>query len=158
MSMRNNRPWTQQELDEYGKEYCIILQNRVQKHRRESNNRRYGQWDIPKVVVACASRIAPFDKERGHNCENLRNPHPVLHASYPSVKNEYDPPQYPGEPHYPEGHCAEPHAAHRVLNQMDGYGKRVQIADLEFGNAYSVKYETIKPYCATCKLTFPQLR
>lgn len=98
--MRNNRPWTQQELDEYGKEYYRILQDRVQKHRRESNNRRYGQWDIPKVAAACASRIAPFDKERGHNCENLWNPHPTLHASYPSVKNEQNPPQYPGELHY----------------------------------------------------------
>lgn len=144
-------------MDEYGIEYCHILRDRVQKHRREGNC-RYGQWDIPKVVIACASKSAPFDKERGHNCANLRNPHPTLYASYPSVKNEQNPPEYPDEPHYPEGHCAEPHAAHKVLNRMDEYGRPVQIADLEFGHAYCVKYETVKPPCATCKLTFPQLR
>lgn len=156
--MRNNRQWSQHELDEYGKEYCLILRERVQKHRRQGNNKQYGQWDIPKVAVACASTVVPYEKERGHNCANLYNPHPKLYTSYPSVKNEQNPPQYPNEPHYPEGHCAEPHAAHRVLNKMDVYNRPIQIADLAFGKAYSVKYLIIKEYCATCKLTFPQLR
>ena len=89
--MRNNRPWTQLELDEYGKEYCKILQNRVQKHRWKGKNRHYGQWVIPIVAVACASKIAPFVKERGHNCENLMNPHSTLYASYPSVKKRTKP-------------------------------------------------------------------
>lgn len=154
--MKNNHTWTQKEIDRYGQDYCIILRERVIKHRKEGKIRK-GQWDIPKVAVACASTVAPYEMERGHDCADLRNPHPILRASYPSVKNDPNAPKYPSEPHFAEGHCAEPHAAHKVLNIMKRYQPNIRIADLQFGNAYVVKYLTVKDYCATCKLTFPQL-
>ena len=155
--MKSNRPWAQQDIDNFGKDYCLILRDRVKEHRQHGNIRR-GQWDIPRVAAACASNTSPYVMERGHNCADLRNPHQTLKSSYPSVKNEQWAPQYPGEPHYSEGHCAEPHAAHKVLNEMDKCHHPIQIQNLQFGKAYEVKYITEKANCATCKLTFPQLR
>ena len=155
--MRNNHPWTQEEIDNYGRDYGLILRDRVREHRKHGKIRK-GQWDIPRVAVACASSVAPYVMDRGHNCADLRKPHQTLRASYPSVKNEQGAPQYPGEPHYSEGHCAEPHAAHKVLNDMDKWHQPIQIRNLQFGKAYDVKHLTVRAYCATCKLTFPQLR
>lgn len=155
--MKNNCQWRQQEINRYGLDYCLILRKRVIKHRKEGQLRK-GQWDIPKVAVACASNVAPYEMDRGHNCADLQNPHPTLKASYPSIKREQNAPKYPGEEHFAEGHCAEPHAAQRVLNEMTRLHKPIKIEDLQFGIAYSVKHLTVKSYCATCKLTFPQLR
>lgn len=115
-------------------------------------------WDIPRVAVACSSLKAPYHAERNRNCSDLRNPHPTLFASYPSQRNKKNMPSYPYEPHYQEGHCAEPHAAHKLLKVMDKYNRSIGISDISFGKAFSVKDNLEKPYCATCKQTFSQLR
>lgn len=158
--MKKDHPWTQRELDNYGKEYCTSLCDRVKRHRTNGDikSMQTDAWDIPRVAVACSSTLAPYIGERGRNCSDLQNPHPTLEASYPSNRHEKNMPSYPNEPHYHEGHCAEPHAAHRLLNEMDIHGTPIQIADIHFGKAYSVKNSTVKPPCATCKQTFPQLR
>lgn len=158
--MRKNRQWTQDELDNWGKEFCDSLYRRVVNHRKHGDigTMKTDAWDIPRVAVACSSTVAPFIGVRGRNCSNLRNPHPTLSASYPSNRREPNMPTYPGEPHYAEGHCAEPHAAQKLLNSMDSAGSGIGIANIHFGKAFSVKNNTLKPACATCKQTFPQLR
>lgn len=158
--MTKNRPWEQQELDNYGKDYCDSLYTRVKKHRTHGiiTSMQTDAWDIPRVAVACSSKQSPYIGERGRNCSDLIKPHPTLKAYYPSIRHERNMPTYPGEPHYSEGHCAEPHAAHKLLNEMENAGLPIQIADIHFGKAYSVKNSTVKPPCATCKQTFPQLR
>lgn len=158
--MKKNHPWSQRELDNWGREFSDSLYHRVVKHRRHGDikSMQTDAWDIPHVAVACSSTVAPFIGERGKNCSDLRSPHPTLFASYPSNRHEPNMPTYPGEPHYSEGHCAEPHVAHQLLNQMDKAGQPIKIADIHFGKAFSVKNDTVKPACATCKQTFLQLR
>lgn len=157
--MKKNHPWTQQELDGYALEYATNQCKRVKNYRKHGDiGSQSILWDIPRVSVACASKVAPFHGERDRNCSNLRNPHRTLYNSYPSVKKETNPPSYPNEPHYAEGHCAEPHAAHRLLNTMDLCHKPICIADIQFSTAFKVKDGIPIAYCATCKLTFPQLR
>ena len=153
--MKNNRQWTIGELNNDARVYARTIISRV--HRcRVSKCGRY--WDIPRVVVACASQKAPFHLKHAYCCCDLHHPHPTLFAAYPSQNNPQSIPQYPGEPHFAEGHCAEPHSAHKLLNAMDREGCPIQIGNIQFSNAYVVKDEIIKPYCATCKQTFPQLR
>lgn len=158
--MKKNHPWTQNELDNYGREYCDALCNRVKKHRKHGDisSMKTDAWDIPRVAVACSSDWPPFIGERGRNCSDLQNPHPALRVSYPSNRHELNMPTYPGEPHYHEGHCAEPHAAHKLLNKMDEYHVALPVYEIHFGTAFSVKNSMPVPYCATCKQTFPQLR
>lgn len=158
--MKKNHPWTQRELDKYGKDYCASLCARVRRHRAHGDitSMQTDAWDIPRVAVACSSIKAPYIGERGRNCSDLMQPHPTLKANYPSIRHERYMPRYPREQHFQEGHCAEPHAAHKLLNEMEKQGRPIRILDIHFGKAYSVKNGTVKPPCATCKQTFPQLR
>jgi len=154
------RQWTQSELDSYGKEYCAILRKSIKNHRKKRmpDITKTDKWDIPRVAVACSSTVSPYYRVRGRNASTLKNPHPTLYATYPSVKKDVNPPAFPGEPHYQEGHCAEPHAAHKLLNRMDRRRIRMNINEIMFGKAYHVCNSVEIAYCATCKLTFPQLR
>lgn len=144
------------------KQYCSFLFKRLKKNRIDDsmpNRSKYG-FNIPKVVVSCTSDVAPYLICRGRNNKTLQNPHPTLQAAYP-------PHRYNGQPlnksipkvdYYPVGHCAEPHAAHILLNNMDGRGKSIKINNIIFSLAYNVKNQSVVPYCGTCRLTFPQLK
>lgn len=157
--MTRNQRWSQRELDIKAKDYCAILRRRVMNYRKQGDikSTKTDSWDIPRVAVACASKVSPYLCARGRNCSNLIHPHPILLASYPSVKRDPQTPAYPLEPHFAEGHCAEPHAANKLLNKM-AKKRFINISDILFGKAFSVKNSLEKPYCATCKQTFPQLR
>lgn len=152
--MKRAQQRTKQELNLDARQYAGHLIRLV--HKCRVGKGRY--WDIPRVVVACASLKSPFILKHAHSCESVKHPHSTLSSSYPSQRNEPGMPKYPREAHFPEGHCAEPHAAHKLLNAMDKARQPIQISDILFGSAISVINGTVKPYCATCKQTFPQLR
>lgn len=59
-------------MDNYGRDYGLILRDRVREHRKHGKTRK-GQWDIPRVAVACVSDVALYEMDRGHNCADLRN-------------------------------------------------------------------------------------
>ena len=62
-----------------------------------------------------------------------------------------------GVPCWEPGHCAEPHAAHALLNTMNKNGVILQIKDIQFGVAFDIISYKPKQYCNTCKAVFPQL-
>lgn len=144
------------------KRYCSVLAKRIIKNRIDDNrpNRSKYGFNIPKVVVSCTSDISPYYVCRGRNNKTLQKPHPTLKAAYPQHKSNGLPikQSIPNAEYYPVGHCAEPHAAHVLLNNMDGNGKHIKINTIRFSLAFRVKNQSVVPYCGTCRLTFPQLK
>lgn len=148
--MTRNRPYTKQQLDRIGLAYIGSLINNVRRCRIGQHG---NAWDYPAVAVACSSNKTPFYMRKGHSCESLRNPHPTLFASYPSTKKGTTPKRYTRE-----GHCAEPHAAHKLLNAMTKSNKTILVSDILFGKAFRVIDCSPVAYCSTCRKTFPQLK
>ena len=156
-------PLTKGALNNFAKHYCACLFERIRKNRIDDtspNDGRHG-YNIPKEVVACTSKAPPFFVCRARNNKTLQNPHPTLKAAYPPLRANGKPVDQtlPGvRNYYPVGHCAEPHAAHILLNNMEEKRHPIAIADIRFSLAYNVKNQSVVPYCGTCKMTFPQLR
>lgn len=156
-------PISNEALSKKAKEYCAILTKRMRKNRIDDTLPNDGSpgFNIPKVVAACTSDVPPFFVCRARNNETLQNPHPTLLAAYPPLRANGKPVDQtlPGvRDYYPAGHCAEPHAAHILLNNMQGNGRLIAIGDIRFSLAFKIKNQAVVPYCGTCKLTFPQLR
>ena len=155
-----NSSVSNEDLNKKAKEYCAILVKRVMKNRIDDslpNDGSHG-FNIPKVVAACTCDIPPFFVCRGRNNNDLQNPHPTLARAYPPVNGDMKPIiRMRGVRYYRVGHCAEPHAAHILLNNMDAYNHPISISDIRFSLAYKVKNQAVAPYCGTCRLTFPQL-
>ena len=88
------------------------------------NSTKTDSWDMPIVVAACGSNKSPYRSKTGRNNSTLRNPNPILDTTYYNFGCRVGdkPPRpvrlYPGEDHFEAGHCAEPHAAHALLNEM----------------------------------------
>ena len=160
-----HRPYTKQELNTQAKEYCATLRKRVNHHRCNSpvedlNSLKDDRWDIPRVAVSCASQIPPFISENGRNCSYMRNIHQTLLRVHQvkGIQIGTKPPRtVKGAEYFVAGQCAEPHAAHRLLNQMDKVGRMISISDIQFSLAYRVKNSTVRAYCQTCKTIFSQL-
>lgn len=156
-----NVPVSNETLCKKAKEYCAELAKRTRKNRINDtlpNNGGHG-FNIPKVVVACTSVVPPYFVCRARNNKTLQNPHPTLSAAYPPLAANGKPQtrSIPGVDYYPAGHCAEPHAAHILLNNMNARKNPIAIEDIRFSLAFKVKNQSVEPYCGTCRLTFPQL-
>lgn len=156
-----NAPVSNVELNKKAKEYCAILARRIRKNRIDDtlpNNGEEG-FNIPKVVAACTTDVPPYYVCRGRNNHDLQNPHPTLQAAYPPVRNNKKPlvQNLPDVDYFRVGHCAEPHAAHTLLYNMDVCRHPIAIRDIRFSFAFRVKNQSVVPYCGTCRLTFPQL-
>lgn len=164
-----NHPYTKRELDEAAKNRCGQYRNKVKKHRVNCpqnliTSTKTDSWDMPIVVVACCSTKKPYVLKTGRNNSTLRNCHPKLTAAYSCYNTRVGkkPPHamrlYPMEPHFEAGHCAEPHAAHALLNTMDKLRVVLSITMIDFSHAINCKNNTVHDYCGTCKLVFPKLR
>ena len=157
-----NGPISDDALCKVAKNYCAHLARRMRKNRIDDtlpNDGRLG-FNIPKVVAACTSKFPPYFVCSARNNNTLQNPHPTLQAAYPPLRANGRPVNQtlPEVDYYPAGHCAEPHAAHILLNNMDALGHPIAIRDIRFSLAYKVKNQIVVPYCGTCRMTFPQLR
>ena len=162
------KPYTQQELSQMALENISKSRASVIRYRQRHDSEDYykstktDSWDPKRVVVACGSLLPPFKAASGRQNSALRNGHPKLKEAYEikglqighpvprQMKTKTD------QPYWEPGHCAEPHAAHKLLNIMDRYNP-IEINDIVFGYAFSVLNGTPIPYCNTCKLVFPQL-
>lgn len=157
-----NGPISNVGLCSAAKNYCAHLARRIRKNRIDDtlpNDGSHG-FNIPKVVAACTSNVPPYFVCRGRNNNDLQTPHPTLQAAYPPIWGNMKPvnQSIPDVEYYRVGHCAEPHAAHTLLNNMDFWGHPIAIRDIRFSLAFNVKNQAVVPYCGTCRLTFPQLR
>ena len=155
-----NQPLSDDSLNMIAREYCNQQAHRVHKNRKDDdlhNNSPFG-YNIPTVVAACTSNKSPYLVCRGRNDHSPMSPHPILRAAYPKRVQYGLLPRTKKTRFYPVGHCAEPHAANRLLYEMSYKGKHLLIRDLRFSFAYSVKNSAVVEYCGTCKLTFPQLK
>lgn len=134
-------------------------------------------WDLPIVVVTCASRKFPKIIGNGRNCSRLRNPAPVVRNAYASIIDKSGNPMkgvsiplgtapssqlknlfgYSTQTGNEAGRCAEPHAAHNLSGNLSPKHS-VNLSDIVFSLAIEVSTSAVKPYCATCKIAFPQLR
>lgn len=155
-----NQPLSDESLNMIARGYCNQQAQRVHKKRIDDdlhNNSPFG-FNIPKVVAACTSNISPYLVCRGRNDHSPMSPHPVLRDAYPQTSQYRHSPRTKRTKFYPVGHCAEPHAANRLLYEMSYKGKHLSIRDLRFSFAYRVKNSAVVEYCGTCKLTFPQLK
>lgn len=155
-----NRPLSDDSLNTIAREYCNQQVQRVQKNRKDDDlqNKSPFGYNIPKVVAACTSNNFPYLVCRGRNDLSPMSPHPVLKAAYPKRGKYGLISRTKKTIFYPVGHCAEPHAANKLLYDMTHRGKSLKIMDLRFSFAYNVKHSAVVDYCGTCKLTFPQLR
>lgn len=85
------------------------------------------------MVVACGSLKCPFKVEKRYNCTTLRNGHNTLESEHLAVEMTIGQrltrqiKQKTGKPCCGQGHCAEPHAVHTLLNTMDKLGGALQI-------------------------------
>lgn len=159
------RPNSDVSLCKNAKQYCSLLikrrnDDRIKDVQPSKNKKSRNGFNIPKVVVSCTSDVSPYYICRSRNKRTLQKPHPTLKAAYPPHRPNGIPlkKSIPKVDYYPVGHCAEPHAAHALLNKMDKKGNPIQIDAIRFSLAYCVKNLAIVPYCGTCRLTFPQLK
>ena len=76
-------------------------------------------------------------------------------APSPSLKNYFG---YSRQTGNIAGRCAEPHAAHNLAGKLSKKGFVLKLNDIVFSLAINVSTSSVKPYCATCKIVFPQLR
>ena len=164
--MRRNRPYSNEELNSQAKAYCATLRNRVINHRCNSTEEEFDStktdwWDIARVTAVCATPKPPFSSEHGRNCSYMRNAHPLLLEAY--TKKGMTLGQKPkrtgdGKERFAAGQCAEPHAAHKLLNTIDKGGQEIAVDEIMFSRAYNVKNGKVRAYCETCKTVFPQLK
>lgn len=180
---KRTSPYTVDILNRMVEQFRATQVQRVRNYRRkthtpgEKKSTRVNQWDLPLTVCSCGTKKTPFIAQNGRNCSALRTPHPVLAAAYNNIvdgkgnkigsiqlgskanaeiKNIL---HLSGQSSYDAGRCAEPHAANRVLKEIDKRpGHFTAISDLLFSVALDARYPIVKPYCVTCKCVFPQLR
>lgn len=138
--------------------------NRVIKRRANADAANFNseelEMDLPLVMVACSAVRFPFTARIGRNNETLLNAHPTLERAYQTIGLRIG--QVPSRSqritprlsHKEAGRCAEPHAAHKLLNKVNG----LRIDQMLFSLAYDVKNSQPHGYCGTCQLVFPQLR
>lgn len=111
--------------------------------------------------VSCSSKKSPYKAKNTYNCTTLKKCHHTLAASLPCKLGEKPSrrikTKITGSP-FLAGHCAEPHAAQKLLNSMSNAAINMKIKDIDFSDALMVKNNLLKDYCRTCKLTFPQLQ
>lgn len=150
---------------------------RIKKHTdEEKKSTKDDRWDIPLTVCSCGSKNPPFLAANGRNCSALKMPNSVLSDAYNNVKdakgnrvggiplgqkpgdNIISSLGMNGEKSFKAGRCAEQHAANRLLNEVDKMPGALAISDLLFSVALDARYPIVKPYCATCRCVFPQLR
>lgn len=162
--MPRTKPYTHEELNILTKHWCASLVNRVINHRIAGNDycsTKDNRWDINITAVSCSSNKSYFYAVHAHNCTTLKSCHPNLAKVLPGKLGE--------KPHkatlptitgyaYPIGHCAEPHAAQKLLNAGSKVGKNIQVPDIIFSLAIDIKNGLPKEYCRTCKISFKQLR
>ena len=136
-----NQPLSNYSLNMIARNYCNQQARRVHRMRIDDdlhNNSPFG-FNVPKVVAACTSDRFPYLVCRGRNNHSPKNPHPVLKTAYPKSGQYSHLPRTKRTRFYPVGHCAEPHAANKLLYDMSNYGQRLSIMDLRFSYAYRVK-------------------
>ena len=162
-------PYTSHELSQMALQEISRIRARVIRHRQrhysdtDCKSTKTDWWDPPRIVVACGSLISPYKAVRGRQNSTLKNGHPILLDAYVSkglcigrpvhnsLKNKHR------QSYWLPGHCAEPHAVHKLLNIMYRWNP-IGISDIVFGYAFRVINGMPIPYCNTCKLVFPQLR
>ena len=166
--MRNHAA-TIDDLSRLAKKSCHLQKQRILRHRKKNytddayKSTKDDSWDLPRVVVACGSLIAPFKVEKRYSRSTLRNGHNTLKLAYSAVgmtigkKLSRQIKQQIGKPNWDPGHCAEPHAVHALLNTMDKLGVPLQINKIRFGKAFKIMNGKEEHYCNTCKTVFPQL-
>ena len=162
-------PYTSQELSQMALQEISRSRARVIRHRQrydsdvDYKSTKTDLWDPPRIVVACGSLISPYKAAHGRQNSTLKKCHPILEKAYESkglrigcpvpkkLKTNAD------QKYWLPGHCAEPHAVHKLLNIMDWWNP-IRISDIVFGKAFRVINGMPIAYCNTCKLVFPQLR
>ena len=166
--MRNHAA-TIDDLSRLAKNSCHLQKQRILRHRKKNytddayKSTKDDSWDLPRVVVACGSLIAPFKVEKRYSRSTLRNGHNTLKLAYSAVgmtigkKLSRQIKQQIGKPNWDPGHCAEPHAVHALLNTMDKLGVPLQINKIRFGKAFKIMNGKEEHYCNPCKTVFPQL-
>lgn len=154
-----------------------VHEYRLKKHTAtEKKTTKTDWWDMPLTVCSCGSTKAPFLAANGRNCSELKRPNVVLANAYKDIKDatgkhigKIQLGQKPGdnmitalgmngEKSFKAGRCAEQHAANRLFNEADKIPASLIISDLLFSDALDARYPIVKPYCATCRCVFPQLR
>ena len=176
---KHNAPYTIGELNRMVEQYRVSQGSRVHNYRmrthtdEEKKSTKTDQWDLPLTVCSCGSLVPPFIAASGRNCSALKEPHSVLLAAYGQIKDAsglivgsiqmgHKPNSIireslglKGEDSFDAGRCAEPHAAHRLMNES---GAIKDVSAILFSVALDARYPIAKPYCVTCRCVFPQLR
>ena len=176
-------PYSNSELNKRVEQYRSTQEHRVHAFRKkehtdeEKKSTKDDRWDIPLTVCSCGSTKAPFLAANGRNCSALKMPNPILAKAYDNIEDDSGKHigkiilgQKPGDDiitslgmngkkSFKAGRCAEQHAANRLLNEADKIpAASLVISDLLFSDALDARYPIAKPYCATCRCVFPQLR
>lgn len=169
---------TKQAMVFRNKQFRRIHSFRAKLHtKRQKETTKIDSWDLPIVVVTCASCKYPNVIGNGRNCSKLRNPASVVADAYSSIKDKYGNSMsksiclgtapspslknyfgYSRQTGNIAGRCAEPHAAHNLAGKLSKKGFVLKLNDIVFSLAINVSTSSVKPYCATCKIVFPQLR
>ena len=170
------------ELNNMVEQFRSTQEHRVHAFRKKSHtdeekkSTKDDRWDIPLTVCTCCSTKAPFLAANGRNCSALKMPNHVLTNAYNNIIDakgnrigRIPLGQKPGdviitslgmngEKSFKAGRCAEQHASNRLFNEADKILPSLAISDLLFSVALDARYPIAKPYCATCRCVFPQLR
>lgn len=175
MKKPRSAPYSPGELNNMVKSFRGTHEGRVHKFRlkkhsdAEKKSTKTDWWDMPLTVCSCGSTKPPYHAASGRNCSALKTPHWVLADAYNNIVdnsgNRIGSIQLGSHPNstikkilnlksndsFAAGRCAEPHAVHRLLNDIDDVSKIVPgsfgISDILFSLALDARYQIAKPYC-----------
>lgn len=180
--MSHNHSYSKAELNNKVEQFRATQEHRVHEYRlkkhtdEEKKSTKTDWWDIPLTVCSCCSTKSPFIAANGRNCSALKKPNSILTNAYNCIKdaagnriggiplgqkparNITSALGMKGQDSFEAGRCAEQHAANRLFNEADKIPASLAISDLLFSDALDARYPIVKPYCATCRCVFPQLR
>ena len=143
---------------------CLLNKNILETRKGYKKSSKRGKtvyrknviWDYPAVAVTS------FDINGNYTCSNYSRT--VYQTSYNNILssklNSLHPSKKIGDSLNGNliGHCAEPHAANRTMNQFRKRNhKNLQLDEVFFSMAIRPRTMEVIPYCKNCINTFPSL-
>lgn len=136
--------------------YAPLNKNKRSKNKKNKGNkvidcpRDNEVWDYPTTVVSCKNE---HKCANGHSCEARVNSYKEVLNQYLTSKLGKLGSKRKGCP-YNIGHCAENHAANKLISRDKYFGGQENIQNIEFSKALITRTGETIPYCKNCTTAY----